>query len=175
MTREVYGPLEASWCVVLADSPRSGTTQVATRERARSTVAYFAREGRACHVTRTELCPMSGCNGDGTRSVRRRGRLYATDVPCKGCRGRVDTVEDPAEFAPRAFDADTPLALVLVDLGYALTVEPIRCHVDPDEFVAVRWHVTIGELDGWPAFTGAESSVRSWLFETGQVLNFPKG
>jgi len=136
----------------------AGSTHVNTLERVRSTIAYYAREGRdlaTCIVTRTESCPASGCNGDGTRSVKRRGHMFATDVPCVGCRGSHDTLEDVAELAPIDI-GETPLNDVLARLGYT---------TQPAEFGA-----KVILRNGVPVSAGTAGAVWLWLRESGQIL-----
>ncbi len=152
-----HGPMVASWEIRWSDS--SGTTLVGTLDRARATLAYFLREGRSgrCTITRTEVCPQPGCDGDGTRSVKRRGSMFLASVPCVGCRGRFETVEDLSEIGPIHFSDSTPLTDVLRILGYA--------HGPSNEFGS-----KLITRAGWPMYQGGASSTWDWLRETGQIL-----
>lgn len=153
---EIYGPLVSSWTIRWSDS--GGTSHVNTRDRARATYAYFVREGRhltaTCTITRTESCPR--CDGDGIRQVKKRGYMFLASVPCVGCLGRHDTLEDLAEIAPLAV-AFRPLTEVLAALGYE--------HAAAGEFGAHS--IT---RNGWEVFRGGASSTWDWLRETGQIL-----
>lgn len=161
MSREIYGPLPASWAISFAGERLGGTTMVSTYDRARSTVAYFLREGRRSTVVRTEHCPASGCNGEGVRSVHRRGRVGAADVPCVSCRGTHDTVEDVP--VPVICGGDT-MNSVLGALAMHATSLPAEYQGAP-----ARYEVACAAT-GWPMHRGTMLSILDWLRETGRVL-----
>lgn len=153
--RIVYGPLEVSYSITWSDS--RGSSSYSTRALVRGELAYFRRAGRDAtpRIVRTESCPVRGCNGDGTRSVKLRGRMFHSETPCVGCLGRHDTEEDVAALEP-IDSADRSLSDVLAALGYT--------H-EPGEFG--RRTILRG---GWPVFHGIADSVWCWLRETGQIL-----
>lgn len=154
---EIYGPLEASWNVRYPDS--GGSSQYPTFQRALADVAYFARQGRRDPiVVRTEICPATGCDGEGSRSVKKRGRMFNSDVPCKGCRGRFDT-EERGEDLEIPSDHGKSLADVLAMIGLAYRIE-------------YRHGLPVGVItqNGWEMFRGSAGSVWEWLRETGRIL-----
>lgn len=150
-TAEIYGPLAASWTVSFVPET-GGTSTIGTHERTRSTVAYFKREGRETRVVRSEHCPVPGCDGEGTRKVKKRGYVFHAEVPCVGCRGRHETAEELE--VPDA--GDKTLHQVLAELGYST-----------EDAEYGRKVITRG---GWQVHRGTAGDVWNWLRETGQIL-----
>lgn len=152
----ISGPLVASYTIEWEG--HGGATLTNKLEQVRSTIAYYIREGRdmtGCKVTRTESCPAAGCNGNGTRSVRRRGHLFLVEVPCVGCRGQHDTRESLVELVPLDV-GDAPLNDVLERLGY--TTQP------------AEWGAKVILQNGFPISAGTAGAIWLWLRETGQIL-----
>lgn len=164
MTRKIdlYGPLQASWSVRLESGALSLNTSCgATRKE----VAYFRREGRTedITVTRIEYCPASGCNADGTRSVRGARGMYKT-IECVNCRGCVET-DEGASFEPMLVNDQGTIDSVLAWFGMRREPAPPRYDGDTEP----RWFISMG---GWelPYSRGNERALWRWLADEGYIL-----
>lgn len=154
--RVVYGPLEVSYLITWSDS--RGSSSYTTQALVRGELAYYRRLGRAAtpRILRIESCPARGCNGDGTRSVKRRGSMFHSEIPCVGCLGRHETEEIIAELEPLVA-GDKTLDAVLTELG--LEHSPANEH-------GSKWITRLG----WPVARGNAGDIWGWLRETGRIL-----
>jgi hypothetical protein len=155
------GPMRAYWTVRWSDSRGIMTTP--TLSGVRSEIAYFRRQGRDATptITRTEICPIPGCNGEGLRwQPARRGKRFGREVPCVGCRGRNETSEDLADLEPRRVADHETLANVLMLLGYTY------------EHSTTTWGGTRTRIlhNGIEVHCGAAGSTWDWLRETGPIV-----
>jgi hypothetical protein len=87
-----HGPRIAAWHIQWSDSGCTSTYR--KRADALAELAYFAREGRAATptVTRTEFCPVPGCDGWGNVWKRGKGGV-GRDCDCPSHVPHTDIVE----------------------------------------------------------------------------------